>query len=99
MDYMTPIHINAEWSEIRQQMITSLEAEGNKHVEAFSKTEWAEFIKNLDSKPLRIGGLQLEITESTEEERESFLNAIKIYLRKVDEAFKATGNTDFLKGQ
>src|SRR5665213_3147784 len=59
------------------------------HIEWFDRAQWADYIANLDNRPLRLGGLVLDVSGKPE----AFESAVKSYLRKVNEVFEKTGQT------
>ena len=95
---MTEIYFKAEWKPKLKRMVVLIRFEGQHYEERFTRHEWKKYIYRMrHSNTLRLGGLTLEATGKMGLVWTT-IQAIKSYLLAVDEAFRVTGQTEFLRG-
>jgi len=94
---MEAIKLIASWDEKNERMIVILGVKEDQYVEKFTKEQWNSFILTIDTEPIRLGGLEIKLKGQSSIVQNARAGIIS-YLKKIDEAFKVTGKTDFLRG-
>lgn len=89
---METFHTNAQWVATEERMVVTLTIGGQTFIEKFTRSRWRRFVARLDGDPLRIAGVTMTFRGDRERSIQT-AQAIRDYLRRVDAAFRATGQT------